>query len=116
MTILRLWLVAALLGLAGCALTGGGSPAPQTLGQSLAYAQATATAANEMAAGLLDAGQISVGQAKEVLASSEVIGLVVKQARRQLALGDAAGAQAQMLAIAADLAALSEFIQRKKTS
>lgn len=106
----RLYVAVLLLAFTGCALLGGAPPAPKTISQSLVYAEATATAANTLAASAVTSHAISVAQAKEVGAASDLVVACVKKARALVSLGDAVGAQAQLTALAADLQLLNDFL------
>ena len=74
----------------------------------------TATAANTLAAQLVETDVLDAGQAEEIGASADTVVAAVRKGRTLLRLGDAAGARSQLDALAADLALLSTFLERKR--
>jgi hypothetical protein len=86
----RAWWFAALLLLSACALV----PAPQTVTQSIVYAESTATTANLGAAALVRTGALSPDQAGRIGDTSAEVFAAVRVARSLAASHDDAGAAA----------------------
>lgn len=97
------YLLAVLL-LTACATTG------PTLDQRLLQAESTATAALSVSTSLLNNGTITLAQDQTVRKSHDVVVAAVHTAHRAVGIGDAAGAQAQLTAIQADVDLLAAFV------
>ena len=84
-------------------------PPPRNVVQGLVYAEMTATIANQVATGLLEAKAISPDSAQTVLNTTGTVMQAVQSGRAMLVVNNQAGAQAALDSVSQQLQTLSSF-------
>ena len=94
--------------LAGCANLG--APAPQSISQSIYYAESTEIALIQSADNAVLAGTLTKAQAEQVLKLKDAVDAAITAARVASAAGNTADAQSQLAAANAAILQLQQYL------